>query len=241
MRFIQPFIACVVCAFLVLSCKKDKDKEEVFTPNPDTNKITLWAGQDTVITLANAAGQYTVTSGNDEIARAVIQDNRIHITTDMPGATTIRVTDQANHTDTIQLEAISLDGLWRRRVQNGILPTSVLVECSDPVFTETLQDELKEEVVEAGMIYGLDFVSTFPPVFWEERFGGRNRGTFSFRNLTLTLTLNNTPEVYRLHPVGLRMFGLEQDLTSQYQTLHPTKGITRVSIIRYYHYTMKPG
>lgn len=238
MRFFQPLIACIACTLVLLSCKKDK--EEPVTPG--TNKITVWAGQDTVITMAGASGQYTVTSGDDEIARAVIQDNRIHITTDMPGSTTIRVTDQANHTDTIQLEAISVTGTWRRRVENGmILRNSVLVECGDPVLAETLQEELNEKVITTQMTYNLVFVAD-PPLFEERKFGGgRSEGTFSFRNLTLTLTRNNTPEVYRLHPVGLRLFGLEQDLTAHYQTLHPTKAITRVAIIRYFNYVPLPG
>jgi hypothetical protein len=232
MRLFQPFMAFIACTLVLLSCKKDKEK----AAPPGANKITLWAGQDTVITMAGTSGQYTATSGNDEIARTEIQDHRLHITTDMPGSTTIRVTDQANQTTTIQLEAISVTGKWNRRIENMVPRTSIFVECGDPALAGALQDELKEEVITPQMTRWFIFVAD-PAEFEERKFGGdMSQGTFSFRNLRLTLTRNDTSEVYPIHPVGLRMIGLEQDLTAQYQTLHPTKGITRVAIIRYFNY-----
>lgn len=233
MRFFLPLLTCIFCSLVLLSCKKDKEEA---TPRPDANKITLWAGQDTVITLAGASAQYTVVSGNTNIARVALQDNRLHITTDIPGTTTIRITDQANHTDSFRLEAISVAGVWRRRVVNGTLQNNVTVDCADALLTQTLKDELKEEVIKADMLYGLTFAD-YSAAYEEARFGGaRSQGTYSYHNLKLTLTRNNTTEEFTIRPDGPRKMGLEQDLTVQYKTLYPTKGITRVTIIRYFNF-----
>lgn len=240
MRFAHPCLVFLVCTLTFLACSKNKDN-----PKPDKQPARLWAGQDTVITLTGQDGQYTATSGNEQVARVTVQDKSLHITTSYPGATTIQITGPDNRITDLQIVARSVTGNWHR-VKGGTEATggwtTIEVQCTDPALAATLQEQLSEKSITPESIRDLAFRDDAGGVFQEIKTdGSRRQGSFTFHHLTLTLTEGNTTEVYRLIPLAPSRFALEQDLTEHYQALHPGKGIIRVTRTRYYTVVQMPG
>jgi hypothetical protein len=240
MRFTHPCLVFLVCTLTFVACSKNKDN-----PKPEKQPVRLWAGQDTVIALTSQDGQYTATSGNEQVARVTVQDKNLHITTSYPGTTTIQITGPDNRITDFQLVTNSVTGTWKR-IKGGTDSTdgwtTVEVACSDPALAATLQEELDEKDIKPESVRGLAFQDYADTVFREIKAdNSRREGTFTFHDLTLTLTEGSTVEVYRLIPFTLSRFALEQDLTAQYQALHPGKGITRVTRTRYYTVVHMPG
>ena len=240
MRFIHPCLVFLVCTLTFVACSKNKDN-----PKPAAQPVRLWAGQDTVITLTGGTGQYTATSDSEQVAKVTVQNNSLHITTSYPGAVTIHIAGPDNRTSDLQLIVRSVTGNWNR-TKGGTRDTdgwtTVEVQCSDPALAATLQEQLDETGITLESVRGLAFLDNPSFVFQEIKANGTKReGTFSFHDLTLTLTEGSTIEIYRLIPLATSRFALEQDLTAQYQALHPGKGITRVTRTRYYTVMQMPG
>lgn len=237
MRFVYPYLAFLVCTLAFTACSKNNDK-----PKPDEEPLRLWAGQDTVIVLTGGAGQYTATSDSTQVAQVTVQNDSLRITTSYPGPATIHITGPDNRTTDLKLIARSVVGTWFRvEVRTGKWD-SVEVECNDPGLAATLQEQLSEKEMKPESIRALAFRDYADLAFQEIKTdNSRRQGIFSFHDLTLTLTEGSTVEVYRLIPFTLSRFALEQDLTTQYQALHPGKGITRVTRTRYYTVVQMPG
>lgn len=240
MKFTRLFILMISIGYCISSCKKDKEPVKI---NLDSNDVRLWAGQDTSIAVSGASGQYTVSSENEDIARAVVEDGEIHITTDLPGKTVIHVDDGAGHKADIKLNAITFSGGWGRVEGHTIFKASVLIESGDPVFAEELRTQILETSREESRTgYGLGFQTREKNDFIEMLRGEIIRqGTFTFRHFLLTLVHNNVEEVYKVEPINLQMVMVEQDLTAHYKALHPGKGITKVVVIRPMRLATFPG
>lgn len=241
MRFVHPCLALLICTLAFVACSKNNDN-----PSPGKEEpLRLWAGQDTVIALTGGSGQYTATSDSEQVARVTVQNNSLHITTSYPGPATIHITGPDNRTTDLKLIARSVTGNWHR-TKGGTESTdgwtTVEVQCSDPALAITLQEQLDEAAIAQESVRALAFRDN-PGFFFQEikANGNKREGTFSFHDLTLTLTEGSTTEVYRLIPLSQSRFALEQDLTAQYQALHPGKGITKVTRTRYYTVTLMPG
>ncbi|CAL1519407.1 hypothetical protein [Chitinophaga sp. MM2321] len=240
MRSFQFFVLFISFGYLLSSCKKDQQPDKI---QLSSHQVELWAGQDTVISISGAPKQYTVSSENEEIARVVIQDNRILITTDLPGSTIIHITDGANNTSTIKLRALSVIGTWRRAEGDESLKARIFVETGDPVFADELQRQLFEATIkQPGTNYMIHF-STDPVMTFTERQQNTvlREGEFLFRNLTLTLTHNAIEDVYKIKPLDYGVIGLEQDLTAHYKALHPDKDIKKVVIVTHVRKATFPG
>jgi hypothetical protein len=236
MKFLHAF----TFALIFLSCKKNKEPDAIL-PRNDT--ITLWAGHDTVITIPGALLTYTVTSDNDEVAHAVVANNRVTISTDIPGNTIVRLKDETNRTIELKVYAKHIAGKWYRAEGTLQMPPKVEVTSNDPAFTETLKNGLMEEALKpVGVYYMLELRGPNPMSF-RELLSGRlgKEGTYSYRNLTLTMVYNGVTTVFRVIPVDGENVGLEQDMTATYQQLHPDKGITKVTVIKYLKVYMNPG
>lgn len=239
MRFIPVSIILVSAACVFFSCKKNKAEPRI---TPASKNVTLWAGKDTAITISGVTGRFTATSGDETIASAVVQNDKVLISTDMPGSTTIKITDEAERTAEIKVMARSLDGPWRRVEGSSQLVTQVLVEANNADFANDLESQLLAEAEKpVNARYGLLFIT--PAQTFQEFHGNTliREGTFSFRKLTLTLTQDAQVEVYQLNPIGAGLIGLERDLTEEQKALHPDKGITKVVVIRYLLSPITPG
>lgn len=240
MKFARLFILMMAIGYCISSCKKDK---EPVTINLGSKGVKLWAGQDTSISVSGASGQYTVSSDNENIARAVVEDGEIHITTDLPGKTVIHVDDGAGHKADINVNAATFWGLWKRVEGHTVLKPSVQVESGDPVFSEELSGQILETSrEEARTGYGIAFQNRAENDFVEIlRSEIIREGTFTFRHSILTLVHNNVEEVYKVTLVSLETIIVEQDLTERYKALHPDKGITKVIVTRPMRAQMLPG
>ncbi|NII26492.1 hypothetical protein HB364_15490 [Pseudoflavitalea sp. X16] len=236
MRFTHPCLVFLVCTLTFVACSKNKDN-----PKPEKQPLRLWAGQDTVIALTGT-GQYTAMSDSTQVAQVTVQNDSLHITTSYPGPATIHITGPDNRTTDLKLVANSVIGTWNS-VKGGTGGwTSIEVQCSDPALAASLQEQLSEKEMKPESIRALAFRDYADLAFQEIRTDNiRRQGTFSFHDLTLTLTEGSTVEVYRLIPFTLSRFALEQDLTAQFQAIHPGKGITKVTRTRYYTVAEIPG
>lgn len=236
----MKFLHALIFVLLFLSCKKNKEPDPTF---PDNKTIVLWAGQDTAITISGPLLTYTVTSDDEEVAHAVVANNRVTISTDVPGNTILRLKDETNRTIELKVYAKHMAGKWYRAEGTLRMPPKVEVTSNDPAFTETLKNGLMEEALKpVGVYYMLELRGPSPMSFREILSGTLSReGTYTYRNLTLTMVYNGVTTVYRVIPVDGGNVGLEQDMTATYQQLHPLKGITKVTVIKYLKVYMNPG
>lgn len=245
MRLTHSLLVLGISTLVLLSCSKSKDNG---APLFDSDKVRVWAGQDTVITINTSPGSnspttvYTAASTNEQVASVVVQGNTLLIHTSLPGSATIQVKGPGNNSSTITVYTNSVVGVWRRGATAVGGNADVDILCSDPGTETLLLEQLLEKDTLPQSVAGYEFGNK--PAFLFRLLKAdktMTEGTYTFRDLTLTLTEGNNTEVYRLLPLGLKKFGLQQDLTTRYQSLYPGKGITRVIQTRYFYDALPPG
>lgn len=234
MRFIPVFVI-----LFFFACKKSNEPKAIVL---SSKEVTILSGAQADVTIAGDVKAYRVSSANEAVATATVQDNRITITADKLGATTIHVEDGNDLTAAITVRSSVPFGNWRRTPEAMFDPT-VLVECADPAFAAQLKQQIIDDLAKpANMITGFQFVSYPSQIVREVRADNtRKDGAFTYEKLIVRLTFDGVEVVHRivLRPDKLRQ--LEQDVTEKYKALYPDKGITRVMIARLFREHQNPG
>jgi hypothetical protein len=237
MKAIQLSFAIAAITLLLTACSKNNDDQKINPPPP--GPVLLWPGEDSLYTPEGNVQPSQVTSDNEAVVKAAIQGSRIKLSAGIIGTTNIRITDAANHTLPKEVRTMNLAYQWKSVAENEPYKTSVIVEATDGSFAETLHTEL---VNEAKIPFQLQFVSPYTDNVNESLFrligpntNGMIEGSFSFVNLTLTLTTNGGKvTIYKVIPyANRRILALREDLTAYYQSLYPGKGITSVIITKH--------
>ena len=224
---------------VLVSCKKNTAPDEIVFSSKD---IRILAGAQTTVTIEGPVKAYTVASGNEAIGRATIQDNRITITTEMPGATVIRVSDNRGRTAEIRLIARSVSGSWRK-IDGARYVTKVTVEAIDAAAAARIRQEMADELAKpANAILGWIFSGEPNMRFKEVHVDNSSReGDFTFSNLVLRLSHAGKEEIYQLTPLDNRVLQVDQDVTQVMKARYPDQGITKVIITRFLQEYLMPG
>jgi hypothetical protein len=248
MRLTHSLLVFGICTLFLLSCSKNKEEE---TFHLSTGKVELWAGLDTVLVIntpsstTNLSPAYTAVSANEQVASVVVQGNNLLIHTSQPGFTTIEVKGPDKKSRTISVNARSVIGIWRRVItptEGIVMANDVDIQCSDPATATMLREQLLEKTIQSETIVEYVFWREANLIYQTRQIDKKTKeGTFSYSNFTLTLTENNTTEVFQVLPLNLRKIGLRQDLTERFRALYPDKGITRVVQTRYFNEAVQPG
>lgn len=215
-------------AFLsFFSCKKSNDSDPI---NPTNKEIKIWSGQDTLLVITGNSKTYNAVSENEEVAQVTMQNKELKILSGLPGVTKIRITDENNTTVVMDVRVVSFSGNWRSIENNATYKGKVTVQTGDAALTNKLVDSL---TLEANLRYGIIF-GTIDHSFVEVASNKlRREGSYSFKNLILTFTVNEISDNYTITPFSESMVAVSQDLTHYYQNLYPAKNVTKVVLTRY--------
>lgn len=248
MKNIFKFSIIALSLFCILqSCSKDSQKPETTGPDPLWPEATmLWLGEDSVITIKDLSKLIKVTSSDEKVVKAAIQENGVKLLAGIPGAATIQITDDAGHTAMREVRSVTLEFTWRNDMSDLAYKTRVVVEANDPAFVNNLKDQL---LTQTDALYAISFrpnltgngTDSFRQINYSSP-SVTTSGTFTFSDLTLELSSAAGKTKYRVVPQKNRqLLGLEQDLTEYYKTLHPDKGIQKIIIVHYIKQYLPPG
>ena len=238
MRLFHVLIFLVPCLTL-LSCKKDLEAPKIPV---NTSAVQLLAGLQTEIVISGDVKSYTAVSDHPDIAGATVQDNKITVTTHKPGITFIRVSE-GGLTASIKVIATTLAGRnWVRIAGDANYETKVTVEGADATFAAALKKQLQDELaLPQNALIDVTYIDN--PLIFRERYpdNKKREGTYSYDKLVVTQVYDGVTEVYRLIAITKTIFGFERDLTDHYKSLHPDKGIQKVTVTRFLRDRPYPG
>lgn len=231
MKWYPLFALLSVSTFLFSACSKDKDKKKDNKIDLSLQRIIVLAGLDATITINGTASAYKVSSDNEQVAKATVQNNKvILITTNAIGKTLIHVTDEANRSNVIEVESSGMTGVWRQIGLNGQAVIETDIQSDDAAFNETLKQALQDTATNLGKsTFTISFSGDTTATFQEGK--GTTvirKGTYTFGNLQLVLKVNGAEEVYLLKNFGSGAVIMNRDYTDYFKNLYPGKGIKKV-------------
>ncbi|QEC53816.1 hypothetical protein EDD80_11654 [Anseongella ginsenosidimutans] len=245
------FLPILALLFILASCSENKDCCVIIEPVED-NRIDLWSGEDTLLSLPGDLKAYTVSSDEEEVAGIEVTEEGILISAENFGATIVHASDGANQLFAWTVHSKIIRGDWAIMEGYGPYKNSVIVEAEDADFAAGLREELLKGIARHYYFRFMPYVNTRTFQLDSARFIQLSAGTplslyrrgyFSFSDLTLVLdNLDQEKETYQIIPYKDRsILGLLQDLTDYYRDLHPDKGIRKVTLIRHLKEHLPPG
>lgn len=208
---------------------------------PEKQDFSVWAGEKFHFNIETdiAHGNYALTSANQEIATATLDDNQtgINVITYKRGKTIIQLIDTDNNKIVCEI-SISVKYFSSPEIIDwGIPPESssdypgIIIKATDLRIPPKIEEELREEVkLFIGTTY--TFNQKTMRFTMKTDSGISYEGTYEWSLTSLTLMCNNKIEKYGFKFATGIMHGyiIQADKTQKYQLQYPDAGITEVKV-----------
>ncbi|WP_188951662.1 hypothetical protein [Filimonas zeae] len=227
----------IAFAFTLLSTSCNR-KETTSAPLPDPY-LELWHGEDTLYTPENNMQVASVTVSDNKVLTASVTGGKAFLKTVEAGGVDVEFTGIDGRKEKLRVWVRVPFYMWRSLVNHATYKPQVKVKIADAALSAAVTKELTEKLAKP---YYINFRNEDSAWYFNIPETQRFTAWYSYKDLRFILKVNGETNEYKvLTHKDRKILGLEQDLTTRYQALHPGKGVELVVTVEYVQDQLPPG